>query len=362
VRINEIIKDLLILNDSLVIEGFGIFETKYQPAQKNEIDGTMLPPTKSVSFNQKIKTDDSKILFKYLVEKGGLTEQDAQKQIEDFVSATDAKVKMKGEVEIKDLGIFYSDGNSNIAFKQIVTESLLLENYGMSNVTIPSEIEKNPIVSTVNTKKTKTITTTTTTTTVKPEPEKKKGKTLVRILIAVPIIVLLVLLIIFNAKVVNWGENLYSNYVDKKQNKKNELADNKVNKDNKKDSLKNENTVKIDTTKTVKDTTNQVVNKDNKTDEQLLKEEKNIEVNTEALGTTYKNYYLIVGSFNNEKNASKLVNTLTNKGFTSEIIKNNPTKFRVSVGGFETVEEAIKQYKAYVEKSNSKDIWLLRNK
>jgi len=76
----------------------------------------------------------------------------------------------------------------------------------------------------------------------------------------------------------------------------------------------------------------------------------------------YFPYYYNDGSFNDKKNAEKIVNKLVNKGYSAEIINNNPTKFRVSVGGFDKVEDAIAEYKKYVEKSKNKDVWLLRNK
>ncbi len=370
-KINEIIKDLLYLNDSLIIEGLGQFDAKYQPAKKNDIDGTIIPPTKAVSFNTNIKTDSDKVMIKYIVLNFAITEDEAQNSITDFVNATDAKIKMRGEIELKNLGVFYADANGNLAFKQTFSESLLQENYGMHNIPIPKELDKAPITKTTIIKKTKTTQTAIPMT----EPEKKKGKTFRRVLIALPIIILLLLLIVFNAKVISWGEKMFAEYVNKKADKK-ELADNKT----KKDSLKNDNTTKLDSTKTIKDDTKKadstkvikddtkkadstkVVKDETKTDDEKLKKEKDLDVKTEDLGAKYKDYYLIVGSFSQEANAQKLITELTSKGYRTEIIKNNPTKFRVSIGGYDKVDDAITEFKKYVSKNKKAEIWLLKNK
>ena len=60
-----------------------------------------------------------------------------------------------------------------------------------------------------------------------------------------------------------------------------------------------------------------------------------------------KRFFIITGSFGNEKNAIKLLNTLKNKGFKkAEIIypkRRNEKLIKVSAGGFENESEADEQ-------------------
>jgi nucleoid DNA-binding protein len=355
VKINQIIKELLLSNDTVVIPELGTFVTQYQPASIIEKDGTIVPPTKLVTFNPKIKTDSTNLLENFISANQGIDFVSSKKQIEEFVKASEAKIKMKGEVELDGVGILFNDSNDKIAFKQISNESLLIQNYGMSSVTIPEATEKQPITSNkkVVTKNKKTVTV------------KKSGKTLRRILIAVPFIALLVLFILYYQNILNWGNKVIGKIFNKaiKEQTDNNLSDNIDESD-----ITNDELI-IDTTEVNdKDTTQNVTSDDNNDDNKINKDEnklkdENISNVTEInLGDSYKKYYLIVGSFNNKLNAQIKVDELTTKGYTTEILTNDPTRFRVSIGGFNKVDDAIEQYKKFVIKYESKDIWMLRNK
>jgi len=371
VKINQIIKDLLLTNDTVVIPGLGAFVTQYQSAEIISAEGAIQPPTKSVLFNPKISNDSTYLLENYLVSKLNITAHDSKIMISDFVQATDAKLKMKGEVEIDNIGILYSDVNDKVAFKQSSKDSLLLENYGMTKVQIPEANEKAQISST---KKSTTKAKTKTKSTTVNQTNASSSKTLKRVLIALPIIALLVLIIVFNQKILNFGENivdkLFKKAIDEKVDEK--LADNNKteNQDdlqielNEKDDdtlvLSNDN--KVDDNKADDTKSENKKDKDKKDDETVLKEENVNNVTKIDLGTTFKNYYLVVGSFSTKENAQSRVKELVNQGYSAIILTNEPKKFRVSIGGFDYVTDAVAEYKTYVAKNGNKDIWLLKNK
>lgn len=367
VKINQIIKELLLSNDTVVIPEFGAFVTQYQSATINGADGTMVPPTKSVTFNPKIKTDSSSLLENYISSSEGLDSVSTKKQIDDFVKATEAKIKMKGEIEFDGVGILYNDATDKMAFKQVSKDSLLIQNYGMTSVTIPETTDKQPITSLkktqTKTKKIQTVKMQETNT----QEVKKSSKTLRRVLIAIPLIALLVLTIVYFQNILNFGNSMIEKMFNKAITEKN----NENLSENIDESDISGNELVIDTTTqklnidTTEKTNNNEVIKDNNPenkDENKLKEENINNVTEIELGETYKNYYLIVGSFSNKTYAQIKVNELNAKGYSAEILNNDPTKFRVSIGSFNKVDDAIEQYKKFVIKYDSKDIWLLRNK
>ncbi len=65
-EIKQYIKDLLFTNENVVIAGLGTFEAKQIAAQINPVDNSMVPPTKTISFNA-TKIDDDGLLANYLV-------------------------------------------------------------------------------------------------------------------------------------------------------------------------------------------------------------------------------------------------------------------------------------------------------
>lgn len=365
-KINQVIKDLLLANDTVVIPGLGAFVTQYQSAEIISSEGAIIPPTKSITFNSKLQTDSLSLLENYLISNANISSAEAKTLISDFAKATDAKIKMKGEVEIDEIGLFYSDANDKIAFKQSSRESLLLDNYGMSSVKMPDINEKATISSSksIGSKSKTKKTTVNTKTTATTQTTTGSNKTLKRVLIALPIIALLVLIIVFYQKILNFGDTLVENLFNKAVENKTEIKDTdiKIDENSIKDTTKilidesddNEN---IDTT-IAKTPTNEM---DVSLDDEKLQNGKVSDVTEINLGTTYKNYYLIVGSYSNNKNAEKKIKELKNKGFDAEIILNDPTKYRVTIGGFDNVDDAIEAYKEFANKYTSKDIWLLRN-
>lgn len=348
---------MLISNDTVIIPELGAFVATYQSAKINEAEGKILPPTKSVSFNSKLKSDSSDLLENYVASSMEIENTEARKVISDFVEAAKAKFKMQGEITIDKVGILSGDENKKIVLKQFSDTTLLLDNYGMNSIPLPEKNEKATIAKVqMNTKTTK-------------KSSVKSGKTMKRILIATPFIIVLVLFIVFYQKIYTWGDSIVENWFDKAVNEK-------TNDDTDIHSNENQTVELNDTLKIIEEDTTKItekieenINKDNKDDEENIDKDANklneqqIDNVTEInLGETYKNYYLIVGSFSTRVYAQKKVDELTAKGYEAEIITNEPGKFRVSIGGFNKVDDAISQYKKFVIKYDSKDIWMLRNK
>ncbi len=97
-----------------------------------------------------------------------------------------------------------------------------------------------------------------------------------------------------------------------------------------------------------KDTTPPVVEKEEVVEEVIAPENK---------------YFLIAGSFSNEKNAEILQSKLIQQGFDSEIIVRrrgvNQDFFKVSYEGFYDKKEALAALKREKQLPNKEDVWLL---
>jgi len=351
-KINNIVKDLLLDGKSVVIEGIGEFKVIHNSAVMGE-NGKMQPPSNQVVFDTQ-NTKDNGVLTSYLTENQGISEVDAKKQIVDFVKATEAKLKMKDELIFDEIGTLYLDSKNKYNIKNIPQNSIFSENLGMKEIVVPEKkmtnIESNNKKNENKTAKdTKAVETT---------EEKKTNKTLKRMLIALPIIILIILAAMFYKDIWNYS-NKFS-FVQKMFNKSTVVADSAKQSNNMtiEDTNKNNNVKIIDTTKN-----NVIANKDTvKTDEEIIKESDIETVTPDDLGSQYKNYYLVIGSFKNQKNANELLKKMQNKGYAAEILQNRKNYFRVAIGGYDTADKAIEGYKSFVSSNNKEDIWLLINK
>ncbi len=344
-KINDIIKNLLLEGKNVVIEGIGEFKVIHNSAVIDE-SGKMQPPTSQVVFDSQNKKDNG-ILTKYLQEKQGISEADAKKQIVDFVKATDAKLKMKDELIFEEIGTLYVDRKNKYNLKNIPKNSIFVSNLGMNEIKIPEKtmtnINKKAKEEKVVVKKTK-----------------KPNKTLKRMLIALPIIILIVLAVIFYQQIWSYANTFafVKNTFNKTIVADSANTSNNIHEDIHEDNNNNNNTANIDTT-----TNNNVVNKDTtKTDEEVI-EDSNIEVVTpDDLGSQYKNFYLVIGSFKNQANANKLLEKMKNKGYAAEVLQNKKNYFRVAIGGYDTADKAIEGYENFISSNKKDDIWLLINK
>ncbi len=376
-EINSIIKDVLLDNDSVVIEGIGEFKIIHKSAIVDE-SGKMQAPSKQLVFNAE-NTISNNVLMNYLKRKQGINDNDAKLQIADFVNTSNAKLKLKKEIVFEEVGTLYEDRNGKYNLKNIPENSVFVSNLGMNEINIPKknneftnkEIETISVANTKTVSKTKTVTKT-----------KKSNKTLKRILIALPIIILLILAVFFYNEIWtftykfaqnNLGISLNANdttinnttnYIDEDwenidNNNNSNNVDNTNNNSNNVDNT-NSNETNSDNTEINNDTT-KTDNTEIKTDDEIIKDADIDVITPDNLGNGYKNYYLIVGSFKRKSNADRRVQELKTQGYIGEIVKKDGKLYRIAIGGYDTAQEAVEAYKQYLTANRNADIWLLIN-
>lgn len=351
-KINNIIKEILLENDKVVVPNIGEFAIIYKSAQ-TESNGRIIPPSKQIVFDNTKITDLSNSLFNFIKKETGGSDAETNKLIEDFVKATEAKLKLNQEVVFDEIGNLYATNTGEYRLKNTFPDSILIAGLGMTDITPPKQLEKNTKVQ----KDTKTTKTTKTKT-------KKSNKTLKRMLIALPIIILLVLAVIFYKDIWSFSNKFIA---DNFQKNKNENVDTNNTNITKNVDTTEKITPDVDTTTEVVppiDTTKTDNNIENteKTDDEIIEDSKIDNVQPDNLGTEYKPYYLIVGSFNRQRNAERKVEKMKNAGYTAEILKNREGFFRVAIGGYDKANQAVSDYDSFLAKYPNEDIWLLINK
>ena len=339
-EISKLLQKLFLTQDSVSIGSFGTLRTKEISAQikGNEI----LPPTKKISFHSKIEENVPSL--KSILIQEGLTEADAQKQIDEFVSNI-KKTTDKGEkYEIKDFGYFYKDEKGFLQFECVEDFNLHTEALGLTSVKMTQTESSNrkkkekkkknkEKVTADNVKLTNAVKKTKEK---KPKDKEKKKKLTKSLLIALPIILIVVLIGIFHQPIIEKSKNIF-----KKSSKENVT--------------KNDNNVRNDTN--VADVNPQLGN------DEEYKKLLDAHISNMAdvyIGDNYKKFYIIVGSYSIQQNADDFAKQLKNMGYSPQII-NGPTYYRVSVGAYNTADNLIKDYKQFSSKFNTKT-WILVNR
>lgn len=129
-EINQYIKELLLLNDCVIIPEFGGFVANYQPAaiEKNQF----FPPNKEIAFNNKLISNDG-LLINYIADSEGSNYFSAKQKVESFVEETIAQLERNRNVYFEGVGYLHYDSRENLLFEPQVKQNLLVESYGLPN-------------------------------------------------------------------------------------------------------------------------------------------------------------------------------------------------------------------------------------
>ncbi len=351
-NLTELFKEILLTNDSITIPGLGTLETQYQPAQLDEKTGTIYPPSKIVKLDTGKTTDKDNALETYIMQTQPVNQTTAHLQVEQFVKETKEKLDKNESVTLDEVGIIAKDESGAIIIKA-VPNNLMIDNYGMD----PVEVEAAKAAARTSKGKTvKTTTTTTkTTTTVKTsqvassvrdtkpaeaevKDTQKKSGALKWLLILLPIAALITLYILYMDPVNNWVAGLFG-------------------------SKPKADTTQATTPPPAQDTAQPKSNVPDLGETEVVDDpetktllDAGFSTTPLNIGSQYKKYYLIAGSFTTIKNAQKRQRELPG----SKILTVGD-QHRVYVGSSDKADDIIAQYNALKKKQPGLEVWLLKN-
>lgn len=129
------IEILLLSNDCVVVPGLGAFLTHYVPARYDDIDGSFIPPMRTVGFNQRIQESDMLLAQSY-VEAFDISYPEAVRRVEDDVEALRNCLEENGQYLMHGIGTLSLNADGNVEFEPteagIITPSL----YGLGSFQI----------------------------------------------------------------------------------------------------------------------------------------------------------------------------------------------------------------------------------
>ncbi|MFN4122825.1 MAG: SPOR domain-containing protein [Flavobacteriales bacterium] len=143
-QISFIIRDLVLLNECVVVPGFGAFISNPIQVSKHPVSHLIQRPDNNVIFNSSIAMDDG-LLVGELMKFSQLSFSEVKVLVNDFVLLIREELNQSRSFEIKGLGEFRQGINGQPLFRK--SEELIpLESYGLKSVyAIPILREHAPV-------------------------------------------------------------------------------------------------------------------------------------------------------------------------------------------------------------------------
>ncbi len=129
-RLLTYINELLLLNDCVIVPGFGGFITNCKPATIRS--STFHPPASVVAFNKKLSFNDG-LLVNYIAEKEGINYVSANQQLEMLVKEINYRLADGDRVTVEGVGELFYDEGDQLVFEPVVKNKLNLDSYGLAN-------------------------------------------------------------------------------------------------------------------------------------------------------------------------------------------------------------------------------------
>ena len=140
--IEQHVFELLKHNDCVIITGLGGFVLNYKPAFVNEINHTIHPPSKSISFNKNLIQNDG-LLANYLMAIEDIGYNEACVEILKFSQKAKLKLQRKQKINFKHVGELFENESKNIEFQPNTSLNFNASSYGLSSFQI-SKLKQQP--------------------------------------------------------------------------------------------------------------------------------------------------------------------------------------------------------------------------
>ncbi|SHI51250.1 HU domain-containing protein [Pseudozobellia thermophila] len=131
------IKDLLYRYNCVIVPGFGAFLTQERSAVIQEGTNTFYPPSKTVSFNGQLVSNDG-LLVSYAAEVQKLSFEEMHQLIREEVLEWKSQLQKGEHLELSDIGTLWMGTEDKIQFQPTGSVNYLTSSFGMASfVSVP---------------------------------------------------------------------------------------------------------------------------------------------------------------------------------------------------------------------------------
>ncbi|MCU0445343.1 MAG: HU family DNA-binding protein [Microscillaceae bacterium] len=132
-NIKEYLYEWFLENDRLTVPGLGQFEASYVGATIQPGMHKLTPPNKIITFNPTQQADDG-VLASYIAQETGISPQEAQQAIRDFVENIKANLQTSKKIKLKGFGMLVLQPDGSIGFRSEEDTNYLGDSFGLGTI------------------------------------------------------------------------------------------------------------------------------------------------------------------------------------------------------------------------------------
>ena len=129
------LQEILTSEELVCLPGFGGFISKHVSSGFDPSKNIFTPPHKQIAFNERL-CDESESLLTLIQKRKNLQRTDALKEIEKYVDQVKDSLNSNSEYTITGLGLLYTNNKGTIGFKADISPSLDPLNFGLPQILI----------------------------------------------------------------------------------------------------------------------------------------------------------------------------------------------------------------------------------
>ena len=130
--INAYLRELLFGHDCVIVPGFGAFIGNYSPASIDRGEGLFYPPSKKVTFNRHLTTNDG-LLIGHISARKGIGYGEARDIVTDYAEVLRRRISGGDQVTLEHIGTFSTNREGNLIFETDSDANYLLTSYGLDS-------------------------------------------------------------------------------------------------------------------------------------------------------------------------------------------------------------------------------------
>lgn len=135
-QLTTYINDLLYRYECVIIPGFGAFLTRYKSAYIDGASDTFHPPSKVISFNRQLQTNDG-LLANYIASVDKSTYETALRKIRNYTSKVSKDLSEGKRVSFDNIGEFVLSEEKSIQFEPLHKQNFNTSAFGLSSFVAP---------------------------------------------------------------------------------------------------------------------------------------------------------------------------------------------------------------------------------
>jgi hypothetical protein len=135
-QLETYIKDLLYRYECVIVPGFGAFLAHYKSAMIDGTTHTFYPPSKHISFNRQLQTNDG-LLANYIATADQCSYETALQRIRHATAGLLSKLNGGEEIVLKGIGDFRLNTEGGVQFVPSGSENFNTASFGLTSFTTP---------------------------------------------------------------------------------------------------------------------------------------------------------------------------------------------------------------------------------